>query len=53
MTSANGNIFRITGPLWRESAGQQWIPCIKAIDAEQTIETPVIWGAIVPIMTSL
>ena len=26
MTSGNGNIFHITGPFWRESTGDQWIP---------------------------
>ena len=26
MTSWNGNIFRITGPLWGESTGNRWIP---------------------------
>ena len=30
MTSANGNIFRVTGPLWGESCGPRWIPLIKA-----------------------
>ena len=29
MTSSNENIFCITGPLWWESTGQQWIPLIK------------------------
>ena len=67
MTSSNGNIYRDTGPLWGESTGDRWIPLTKASDAElwrflwfapeqtveQTIETPVIWDATVPIMTSL
>ena len=26
MTSSNGNIFRVTGPLWGESTGHRWIP---------------------------
>ena len=26
MTQSNGNIFRVTGPVWGESAGHQWIP---------------------------
>ena len=26
MTSSIGNIFRVTGPLWRESIGHRWIP---------------------------
>ena len=25
MTSSNGNIFRVIGPLWGESAGDRWI----------------------------
>ena len=63
MTSSNGNIFRITGPLWGESTGHRWIPLTKASDAElwsapqqtveQAIETPVIWDTIALIMTSL
>ena len=54
MTSWNGNIFRVTGPLWGESTGHRWIPHTKASDAElwcfrwstpqltveQTMETP-------------
>ena len=67
MTSSNGNIFHITGPLWGESTGHQWIPLTKASDTEfwcflwsapeqttvQTIETPVIKDDIATIMTSL
>ena len=65
MTSSNGNIFRVTGALLRESTGHRWIPLTKARDAEpwcfhwsvqtveQTIDTPVIWDAIALIMTSL
>ena len=34
MTSSNGNIFRVTGPLWGESTGHWWIPLTKANDAE-------------------
>ena len=34
MTSSNGNIFRVTGPLWRETTGDRWIPFTKASDAE-------------------
>ena len=26
MTSSNGNIFRVTGPLWGETIGHLWIP---------------------------
>ena len=25
-TSSNGNIFRVTGRLWREFTGHRWIP---------------------------
>ena len=58
MTSSNGNIFRITGPLCGEFTGHRWIPLTKASDGEfsqtteQTIEALVIWDAIVLIMTS-
>ena len=66
MTSSNGNIFRVTGPLWREATGHRWIPLTKASDeelwcvflsvteqtVEQTIEMPVIWDDIALIMTS-
>ena len=59
MTSSNGNIFRVTGPLCGEFTGHRWIPLTKASDAElwcfvwsahehsvaQTIETLVIWSA--------
>ena len=65
--SNNGNIFRVTGPLLQESTGHRRIPLTKASDAElwcsiwfapeqgveQTMETSVIWDAIVFIMTSL
>ena len=34
MTSSNGNIFRITGPLCGEYIGHRWIPLTKASDAE-------------------
>ena len=34
MTSSNGNIFRVTGPLCWEFTGHQGIPCTKASDAE-------------------
>ena len=67
ITSSNGNIFPVTGPLHGEFTGHQWIPRTKASDMElwwflwfvpeqivvQTIETPVIWDAITLIMTSL
>ena len=61
MTSSNGTIFRITGPLRWESTGHRWIPLSKASDAElwcflwsapeqtveQTFETLVICWIIV------
>ena len=67
MTSSNGNIFRVIGPLWWESTSHWWIPHTKASDAElwcfiwsaseqkveQIIEMPVIWDAIALFMTSL
>ena len=31
ITSSNGNIFHVTGPLWWESTGYQWITLIKAL----------------------
>ena len=33
LTSSNGSIFRVTGPLWGESTGDRWIPRAKASDA--------------------
>ena len=33
MTSSNGNIFRVTGPLCGEFTGDRWIPRTKASDA--------------------
>ena len=67
MTSSNGNIFRVTGPLCEEFTGHRWIPLTKASDAElwcflwsapeQTVEltneAPVIWDTISLIMTLL
>ena len=67
MTPSNGNIFRITGPLWGESTSLRWIPLTKASDAElwwfflfvpeqtveQTIKSQVIWDAVALIVTSL
>ena len=67
MTSSNGNIFRVTGPLYAEFTGHWWSLLTKASDAqfwcflwsepeeivEYTIETSVIWDAIALIMTSL
>ena len=34
MTSSNGNIFCVTGPLWGEFTGHRWFPRRKASDAE-------------------
>ena len=34
MTSSNGNIFGVTGPLWVEFTGHLCIPLTKATDAE-------------------
>ena len=34
MTSSNGNIFLVTGPLWGESTGHQWIPLTRASKAD-------------------
>ena len=34
MTSSNGNIFCVTGPLCGEFTGPRWIPHTKASDAE-------------------
>ena len=34
MTSSNGTVFSVTGPLWGEFAGHRWIPLTKACDAE-------------------
>ena len=59
MTSSNGNIPRVTGPLWGEFTDHRWIPLTKIVTrsfeqtVEQTIDTPVIWDAITLIMTSL
>ena len=58
MTSSNGNIVRVNGPLWKEFTGHWGIPHTKASDAElwcflwsapeqtveHTIATPVIWS---------
>ena len=36
MTSSNGNIFRVTGPLCGEFTSYRWIPLTKTSDAELT-----------------
>ena len=44
MTSSNGNIFRVTGPLRGEFTGHRWIPHTKANDAELSFDLfPLIW----------
>ena len=67
MTSSNGSIFHVTGPLCGDFTRHRWIPRTKASDmepwcfmwstpeqtVEQTVETPVIWDTITLIMTSL
>ena len=42
MTSSNGNIFGVTGPLWGESTGHRWIPLTKASD---TVLWCFLWSA--------
>ena len=34
MTSSDGNIFRVTGPLWRKSTGHRWIRLTRASEAQ-------------------
>ena len=34
MTSWNGNIFRVTGPLWGESTGHRWFSLTRASVAD-------------------
>ena len=57
MTSSNGNIFHVIGPLWGESTGHRWIPLTKASDVElwyflwsvpeqMAVWTFLIWDAI-------
>ena len=43
MTSSNGNIFRVTGPLCGEFTGDWWIPLTKASDAELSC---FLWSAL-------
>ena len=66
LTSSNGNIFRVTGPLWGESTGHRWIPLKQASDAdlwcflssepeqmvEQTTDTGNMRRHRAPLMTS-
>ena len=67
MTSSNGNIFHITGPLWGESTVTGGFPWQRSVTwgfgaffdlrlnkrLSQHIETPVTWDAIALIMTQL
>ena len=68
MTSSNGNIFRVTGPLCGEFTGPGEFPeqrpvtrsfdvffdlCLNKRLSKQTIVRLVIWDAIVVIMTSM
>ena len=31
MMASNGNIFRVTGPLWEEFSGHRWIPLTRPV----------------------
>ena len=67
VTSSNGNISRVTGPLCGEFTDHRWIPPTNARDSKPwcfvwsapeyaidlTLETPVIWDANALIMPSL
>ena len=67
MASSNGNFFLyVTGILWGEATGQRFPsqrPVTRSFDvffgsaaepkAEQTVDTPVIWDSIAPIMMPL
>ena len=43
MTSSNGIIFYVTGPLCGEFTGPRWIPCTKASDAALTFSLICVW----------
>ena len=47
MTSSNGNIFRVTGPLWGESTDHLWLLLIKVSDAEPWY---FLWSLFSPLM---
>ena len=67
MTSSNGDIYRVTGPVKGEFTRHHWIPLTKGQwhgalsfslseperTVEQEIKMPVSWDAMVLIMTSL
>ena len=44
VTSSNGNIFHVTGPLCGEFTGHRWIPLTKTSDAELWCFEPWING---------
>ena len=44
MTSSDGNIFRVTGPLLGEFTGHRWIPLTKAGDTELSLICAWIYG---------
>ena len=37
VASSNGNIYRVTDPLWGETTGHRWIPLTKASDAGRMV----------------
>ena len=43
MTSSNGNIFRVTGPLWGESSGYRWIPLTRAMQWRGALMFSFTW----------
>ena len=61
MTSSNWNIFRVTGPLCEEFAGEFTVqkPVTRSFDVffdlrlKKRLSNLVIWEAITPIMTSM
>ena len=65
MTSSNGSLFCVAGPLWGESTAHWWIPgqehrilmfslfCAWTNRWANNRDTPVIWDAIALMMTSL
>ena len=63
VTSWNGSIFRVTGPLWGESIGDRWFPLQSPVTRSfdvffdlrlnETTETPVIRGRFALIIASM
>ena len=53
MTSSNGNIFRVTGPLANDAELWFFLWSEPEQTVEQTVETLVLWNAIALIMMSL